>query len=157
MAYFYGTNAGLVGEICDTLTGDMIGGGESRHVYECRLDPSLVVKVEWSNRRVFSNAAEWDLWGRIKDIPELARWFAPCVSISAGGAVMLQKRTTPIFDMPTHVPSFFYDVKRSNIGMIGNQVVAHDYAFNAFADIGIDVIREEKIRLVQVRRKDLVR
>lgn len=43
---------------------------------------------------------------------------------------MLQRKTKPIYTLPETLPSYFSDIKPDNFGMIGKQIVAHDYAFS---------------------------
>jgi len=113
-------------ELNDLFVGDLIGAGTYREVYAHALDPSLVVKVELRPRG-FSNVAEWEVWQESEGYPDIRRWLAPCVAISFSGSVLVQRRTQPITRLPKELPDFLCDIKRSNFGRIGRQVVAHDY------------------------------
>jgi hypothetical protein len=114
------------------LLGDRLGAGQFREVYAHATDPSLVVKLELSNSKAFSNAMEWELWQEVQYCPDIARWFAPCVDISHSGSVLIQKRTKPITKLPAMLPNLFTDLKPANFGRYKGNVVAHDYANNRF-------------------------
>lgn len=112
--------------------GEIIGSGSCRKVYTLQRQPHLVVKVE-NRSHSFQNIAEWQLWEDLKGT-EFAKWLAPCRVISACGSIMIQDRTMPLRigkdyqEFPTELPTFLTDLKPSNFGKIGKQVVAHDYA-----------------------------
>lgn len=112
------------------LCGPKLGEGIHRTVFLCRIDPSLVVKVETeSNYWTGANAAEFKNWEEVSYAPVFNRWLAPCVSISPNGRIMLQKRTTaiPAHLMPDKLPSWLTDIKHENFGFFQGRVVAHDY------------------------------
>ena len=113
-------------EFNDLILGNLIGSGSYRDVYEYKPNSKFVVKVEMSTARQFENVAEWAVWHEIKDTM-WAKYFAPCVSISHSGSVLIQERTEPIKRMPKQLPNFMADLKRKNFGRIGNRIVAHDY------------------------------
>lgn len=117
-------------EVFDVLCGEWLGGGLYRGVYACAPNPDLVVKIE-TRARAFSNVLEWDAWNEWRDEESVAKWLAPCHSISACGAVLLMKRTQPmkLNEMPKRLPKFLTDTKVSNYGELGGRVVCHDYAF----------------------------
>lgn len=110
------------------ICGEHIGGGQYRAVYEHKLDPELVVKIEAEG--TFCNVEEWRIWSEVRSIPQAARWFAPCEAISPGGTILIQRRTTPVQlkRLPERIPYFFTDLKVGNWGRIGRRVVCHDYA-----------------------------
>lgn len=112
------------------VAGDLIGEGVYRRVFNCALDPSLVIKVETTTGN-FANVAEWNTWTNWQHCLSVADWLAPCVSISPNGLFMLQRKTTPLnMDrLPSHLPRFLTDRKTSNYGMLGKRVVCHDYAY----------------------------
>ena len=112
----------------ELFLGKKLGSGIARDVYEF-VDPAMVVKVardDYPGER--QNVAEWLTWECV-EYTELAKWFAPCVLISKSGSLLLQKRTQPVStqELPTHVPSFFTDLKLENWGRLGKRVVCHDY------------------------------
>lgn len=122
--YFSNTISGdLYGLVC----GNQLGEGSARTVFECRLNSDLVVKIETKGGS-FQNVTEWETWRVWSECKDVAKWLAPCVEISACGTVLLQKRTANILGkLPDKVPFFLTDLKRSNYGKIGNQLVCHDY------------------------------
>lgn len=126
MTALYDLPKSTQGELNDLFVGDEIARGTYRTVYAHALDPTLVIKIEHA-ARCFCNAAEWDIWGEIRDRPEIARWFAPCVAISFSGSVLIQKRTAPLTKLPAQLPNFLCDIKPANFGRYRGRVVAHDY------------------------------
>jgi hypothetical protein len=113
------------------LCGEELGRGIHRTVFECKLDPTLVVKVEHNEEeRSFANAFEfrnWDTWGWSSDIAE---WLAPVVEISPCGLVLLQRRTIDLRpeELPTSLPEFLTDHKPQNYGLFEGRVVCRDYS-----------------------------
>ena len=91
----------------------MIGAGTHRKVGVYKPDPTLVIKcaIECPN----INILEDEVWMMVKDT-SIAKWFAPCVEISASGIFLLQKRVErrPRVEYPKLIPSFFGDLKYSN-------------------------------------------
>lgn len=112
------------------IAGDLIGEGVYRRTFECKLDPSLVIKVETSTG-TFCNIQEWTTWDNWSRCLSVADWLAPCVSISPNGLFLLQRKTTPLDlkKLPTRLPAFLTDRKTANYGMLGKRLVCHDYAF----------------------------
>lgn len=114
------------------LCGDLLGEGIHRKVFECTIDPSLVVKVETAEEyRSFANVAEHKNWDENELYKPVAKWLAPVVAISPCGLVMLQKRVIPLRDseLPAQLPAFLTDVKPANFGLYEGRVVACDYSF----------------------------
>lgn len=111
----------------DILVGTKIGSGCYRDVYRCKLDYSLVVKIEKEEGQ-FHNIKEWNIWEELKYCP-LKKWFAPCISISNDGKILIQKKIEfgRKKDYPNKIPSFFTDVQPHNFGFIGKQLVCCDY------------------------------
>lgn len=123
------------------VVGSFLGSGVSREVYEFTLDESLVVKFEEGSRS-FSNVAEWELWREVCKAPKFAKWFAPCVSISPCGTILLQKRCqvfTSVSDpkLPKKIPRHFTDCKISNWGLYKGVPVCLDYGVNLVATYGL--------------------
>lgn len=129
----------LLGDLTDFFIGDSIGHGCSRSVYEYRIDPRFVVKIDRTN--LFNNVAEWDIWHSLKDT-EHGKFLAPCLSISSCGRVMLQRRTRPVkfAQLPKEIPSFFFDTKLQNWGKLGKNIVCHDYANHGFYSGNFDLV-----------------
>lgn len=106
---------------------DMLGRGMSREVYAMRGDDSVVVKIETETRQ-FQNVEEWACWQWVDGTP-MARWFAPCVSISGAGTILMQRRVTPMRpgERPDKLPAFLCDLKPENFGVYQGKVVCCDY------------------------------
>jgi hypothetical protein len=108
------------------LLGERLGIGSARKVYQCRIDPGLVVKIEKGGRS-FQNVNEWEAWSFLGK--KHCHWLAPCLHISSCGAILIQKRAEPIRkgDLPKRIPSFLRDIKLENFGMIDGRLVCIDY------------------------------
>ena len=109
----------------------------SRVVYECKLDPTLVVKVEETAGQ-FQNVIEWETWKRVQDTP-YSRWFAKPHSISDNSCILLMERTQPPQPQQflAQMPVFLCDFKRTNFGMSGKWLVCHDYGTNLLFEHGM--------------------
>lgn len=111
------------------LCGDKLGSGVHRTVYECRIRPDLVVKVESDDQRYFANVVEQKFWD---EAPEHVRaWLAPCEYLSPDGRIMLQFRCEPLahnYSLPDRLPRFLDDHKRDNFGLLNGKLVCMDYA-----------------------------
>lgn len=123
-------NSLLEVEAFSVFVGERLGSGMSREVSACRLNPDLVVKIEMEAQR-FQNITEWQTWEQVSHT-ECAQWFSPCVLISSAGAVLIQKKTTPILyeNLPEMIPIFFSDLKQSNWGLFEGRAVCHDYGYS---------------------------
>jgi hypothetical protein len=113
------------------LCGKKIGEGIHRNVFECRVRPDLVVKVETDEWRYFANVLEMKFWSDHQHYAKVADWLAPCEFMSPDGRVLLQKRVLPLRDgdaLPPKLPSFLSDVKRDNFGLLEGRIVCMDYA-----------------------------
>jgi hypothetical protein len=113
------------------MVGEKIGYGIGREVFEVRGDSTKVIKFE-TTAGSFQNIIEWETWQDVCATPQ-AKWLAPCVRISANGAILVMERTAPIppqFKLPTHVPAFLSDFKRENYGLLKGRLVCHDYGTN---------------------------
>lgn len=110
------------------MLGAVLGAGESRIVFQNKLDSSTVIKVERRSKS-FHNVAEWDTWNNFIDTP-LEPWLAPCLDISSCGIYLIQRKTVVAAakDYPEKVPTFFTDTKYSNWGLYDDRLVCHDYA-----------------------------
>lgn len=115
-------------QIKQTFVGNMIGEGCYRKVHECRLDPSLVIKLE-KTYDTFSNIMEWKVWQEVEYSP-FKKWFAPCVFMSDNGDVLIQKKVDPISKrdkLPDSIPAFLSDIKPENFGFFEGRLVCSDY------------------------------
>lgn len=125
-------------EAFNLLCGDAIGSGISRKVFDCRLMPGHVVKVE-EGIGSFENIAEWLFWNEVSGT-KAERWFARCLHISPDGKLLIMERTMPAAkeELPTRVPVFCTDLKLSNWGFASSRTrvgavvprkwaVCHDY------------------------------
>lgn len=114
-------------QCCYLICGSYIGSGAYRKVYRNRIDAKSVIKIEEDSAQ-FSNIKEWEMWNQCMYGP-LKKWFAPCLSISPSGQVLIQAKTTPCSprDLPKKVPAFFTDLKCENWGWYKGNVVCHDY------------------------------
>lgn len=114
----------------------MLGIGVYRKVGLFKPDGSLVIKIALEDPS--KNYIEWEIWNNICQCKDLARWFAPCVSISTCGMFLLQKRveTKPKTEYPKLIPEFFTDTKYSNFGWLDGKFVCCDYS--GFGQIFMD-------------------
>lgn len=116
------------------LCGNKIGSGIHRDVFECRLRPDLVVKVEivetW---RYFANVHEMKFWNDNEYRKDITKWLAPCEYLSPDGRILLQRRVDPIGSktrLPDKLPAFLTDVKKDNYGLLDGRLVCFDYALS---------------------------
>jgi len=124
----------VTNDFLQIFCGDLLGDGISRQVYQCTIDKTLVIKVE--HARTFQNVIEWDVWDCVKDT-EFSKYFAPCISISQGGHVLLMKKTSPMKKYPEKIPAFLTDTKRANYGQYKGQFCCHDYGNNLLIEKGL--------------------
>lgn len=114
------------------LCGEKLGGGIHREVFDCRLRPDLVVKVERDDTwRYFSNVREMKFWDDNQHFKKVADWLAPCVYMSPDGRILLQRRVklaTRFDDLPDMMPAFLTDFKPDNYGFLEGRLVCIDYA-----------------------------
>jgi hypothetical protein len=109
------------------MLGEKLGEGQTRAVYDFALDSNYVVKI--AKKFPNDNILEFEIWNLLKgkEIPE-SKWLAECRWLSPSGHLLLQRKTTPIKELPTILPNIFTDIHINNFGKIGNRVVCHDYA-----------------------------
>ncbi len=116
------------------MCGDKIGSGVYRDVFQCKLRPDLVVKVEReTNYRDFTNVREMRFWCDNQDYAAIAKWLAPCEFLSPDGRILLQKKAAIVSEgdlqnLPTQLPAFLTDTKFGNFGWINGKLVCVDYA-----------------------------
>lgn len=133
---FFNSNT-LTRDLFGVMVGERIGYGIGREVFEIRGDSSKVIKFEASSGS-FQNIIEWETWRDILGTDQ-EKWLAPCVRISANGAILIMERTAPLpprFKLPARVPAFLCDFKRENYGLINNRLVCHDYGTNLACRLG---------------------
>ena len=118
------------------LCGALIGQGTYRKVFECAIDPTLVVKVELEQEwRTFPNHDEFRFWQEQADYRKVSDWLAPCVRISPDARILLQKRCQPLRatdTLPEKLPEFLTDRKRDNFGWYEGRLVCLDYQFTIY-------------------------
>ena len=132
------------------LCGEKIGYGMSRTVFECKLLPGYVVKVE-TTPRIFQNIIEYETWMIVR-CTEASRWFAECRWISPTGRILIQERTRPPApqEFVEKVPIWFTDLKRTNWGMAltdrdnKQYLVCHDYGTSLMLQEGTRSKRMKK-------------
>ena len=119
------------------MCGEKIGNGIARTVYESRLLPGFVIKVE-EDSRSFQNVLEWETWQRVRGTKH-EKWFAPCESISAAGTVLVMRKTelARASEYPEKMPVFLTDFKRKNYGMYDGRLVCHDYGLTLLVEHGM--------------------
>lgn len=126
------TTAATFEDSFNLLCGKKLGEGIHRAVFECRLRPDLVVKVEAEDGwRYFANVHEMRFWNEHQHDPKVARWLAPCEFLSPDGRILLQRRIDALREgdqLPEKLPAFLTDVKRDNFGMLDGKIVCADYA-----------------------------
>lgn len=125
-------NKAIATDAFNLLCGRKLGSGIHRDVFECKLRPELVVKVETeTNYRDFANVREMKFWNDYQHMPAVKKWLAPCHFLSPDGRILLQERVQPILreeDVPEMLPAFITDIKPENFGMLNGQFVCVDYA-----------------------------
>lgn len=119
------------GEYFDIVCGYLICRS-NRSVYNCRIDPTMVVKVE-NKPDQFQNIIEQQTWLAVRDDPEFAKWFAPVHHLSTNGKILLMSKVEPIrkSERPKKMPNFLTDFRTSNYGMFEGRVVCCDYGMTA--------------------------
>jgi len=124
-------------ELEDFIIGKKLGYGVTRTVYDFDPDNTCVIKVAHSYDGRQTNITEYKIWDELSNWnKKLAKWFAPCISISEGGKYLVQKKIEfgRLKDYPKKVPHFFYDIKKDNYGWYGNKFVCCDYGYNNITD-----------------------
>lgn len=122
----------VLNELAHYMCGKKLGSGAFRNVYVLRANDEHVIKIE-DAQCSFQNVIEWGFWQENGWNKDIGKWLAPCVSISASGTFLIQKRTTPVTDiskMPAKLPKFLGDCHMNNFGKLDGKLVCHDYAIN---------------------------
>lgn len=113
------------------LCGERIGSGLYRGVYELKIDPDYVVKVECNPAQSdFVNAMEWRNYIQYQMTP-MGELMCPCLCINETGQILIMKRCEPATrrELPKKIPAAFTDLKVDNFGKIDGRVYIMDYAF----------------------------
>lgn len=128
-------------EFLECFVGQRIASGTCRDVFECRLNNEFVIKVQ--KEYGTQNAVEYATWELHKAYPKVAKWLAPVVMRSSSMRVIVQKRTVPMLKAPKKLPNFLSDRKVQNYGLIGTQVVCHDYGLGVFLSDRENIVLED--------------
>lgn len=128
-------NVAVHRELFHLICADRIGIGLSREVFDSKILPNSVIKVE-ENAGRFQNVIEWETWQRVKTT-HFGKWFCPCEHISACGSVLIMRKTTTPVIFPKRLPVFLGDHKRKNYGMVDGRFVCHDYGTNLLFENGM--------------------
>lgn len=110
--------------------GKLLGEGSYRSVYELKIDPRYVVKIEKDPQDGnFCNVSEYRNYMDYTYCEMVKKWLAPILTINETGQVMVQRRVKMKWeDYPSHVPEWFTDTHPGNFGFIGNRFVCIDYS-----------------------------
>lgn len=124
-------------DVARMVLGTRLGCGSTRVIYQHATDAELIVKIE-DGARSFCNIAEWTVWEAVKDTA-FARWFAPVVSISPAGIVLVMKRCDELrlSELPEHIPAFLTDIKAENWGLFEGRPVCLDYGYHLLLERGM--------------------
>lgn len=128
------SNERLFEDCFNMVCGRLLHEGVYRKVYECKLRPDLVVKVEEdpeNGYRNFHNVKEWMFWEDNNIVSSIKKWLAPIEYISPDARILLQKKVKIVSEddeLPKGVPAFLTDLKRMNFGWLEGRLVCVDYA-----------------------------
>jgi hypothetical protein len=116
-----------VKQVIRRICGDQISSGANRDVFDCKIDPRFVVKIQRTNN--FCNVLEWKIWCEFAMTPAW-KYFAPCAGISESGHILYMRKAEfrDKKEYPKKVPHFFTDRKYGNYGWIDGRLVCVDYA-----------------------------
>lgn len=119
-------------ELLSTVCGERVGEGSYRDVFDfvpfLGTEPEYVIKIARDKHGRECNFLEYGVWEELCCSIH-KKWFAPVVYISDCGTYLIQQKAR-IRDheaYPSKIPHFFMDVKRDNLGFIGDQLVCFDY------------------------------
>ena len=118
-------------DLFNMVCGKQLGRGAHREVFECKIRPDLVVKVESGDTRYFANVLEMKFWSDHMYCEKVANWLAPCEYLSPDGRILMMRRAEPIsrdYKLPDMMPAFLTDLKRENFGFVDGKFVCIDYA-----------------------------
>jgi hypothetical protein len=132
--------------IAELLCGKRLGSGCSRTVFQCKVDRSLVVKIEEDPEWHHQNIMEWEVWQHVEYNKKINKWFAPCIALSPCGRILLQKKVKfrDVSTYPAKIPAFFTDFQATNYGFLGKQFVCSDYGL-MLHDVGLGSKRLKKV------------
>lgn len=129
-----------------------LGSGSFRDVFA--LDKDRVIKIAKPDQSgcrfkgIEANIAEFSLYGDVSEggyYEKIREWLAPVYEISSDGVAIIQARTMPITtnkQIPPKLPRWVTDVKLSNVGILNNKMVFHDYQWNMSIN---DMVRNHKL------------
>lgn len=139
----------------DLVLGALLGKGISRTVYQCRLDPGLVIKLEDPAEKRFQNVTEWQTWDEASELHAARDWLAEPKWISENGLVLFMETTCKFNDtgkswkVPERVPLFLSDLKSENFGWVHRRrkwlFVCHDYGLNLSINHGLNAYKTRKV------------
>jgi len=123
-----GISIRVMREYVSFMTGDKIGDGMSRDVYDHPSDKTKIIKME-NDTRHFQNVLEWQIWQQFCHCKKIAKWLAPCHSISYNGTFLIMTKAADMRkeEIPETLPAFLTDHKLANFGILNGQVVCRDY------------------------------
>jgi len=123
-----GLNEIVVREYMRFMIGEKIGWGMSRDVYDHPTDKTKVIKME-DHVNHFQNVMEWEIWQQFCHCKEIAKWLAPCHSISQNGTFLIMTKAADMRkeEVPNTLPAFLTDHKLANFGILNGQLVCRDY------------------------------
>jgi len=143
-------------EVIDYMLGDYIGEGQDRIVFEANIFENCVAKVEYTRPTVY-NQKEYLVW-RAYQGTTIEQWFAPCVDLTFGGSILVQKKIELVTDdnrhlIPDVIPSIFEDVKFSNCGFYNGHFCFCDYSsvFNQSIEL---VMKDVKMKPFESHLKE---
>ena len=123
-----------------SVIGNLIGRGVCRHVYECKENKDIVIKIE-PYAKDFQNVKEWNVWQQFKNFNEVSDRLAPCIDISPCGVVLIQKKCDKVVTFPEYLPEFMTnDPTYQNFGLLEGRLVLIDYGQFEFK-INTDVVK----------------
>ena len=136
-----------VAELNAYLFAEVLGEGEHRVVYAMQGNTEHVLKVTKEGRN-WANFAEKELWDVAQNTP-LAKFLAPCVSMSDGGRILCQRRVERLIlpcEAPEYLPACLSGTHHGNLGILAGQVIMFDYGLNLARFNGIDPMKRSKTR-----------
>jgi hypothetical protein len=107
--------------------GRLLGEGSFRSVYGyLSTGGNFAIKIAKCDYGIRCNIEEYNTWQDLSHF-QVSRWFAPCVSISKAGTILLQDYTENLRPGKYKIPAFFEDVKPENFGLLNGKIVCRDY------------------------------
>lgn len=115
----------------DLHVGESVGFGMARNVFESKLNPSIVIKVE-NGKGSFQNIVEFETWNNVREYGNayFMKWFCPVLHISDCGRILVMAKAKKATRYPTNIPVFLTDTKKNNYGVHNGRFVCLDYGTN---------------------------